>query len=649
MARNHLVLTWLLGVFAGHCFLTHTFAEGTDMDTEFTGFRVTAADTATLDQLPGPLPHTTGLQAVAASGASIGLQAGIDVSERGMFSLWVHIDQRYHGRVDPQIEFYRETLVDGSIQLEVTSYDDMLQFAFSGHGPGISFVLPSAPGPGWYHLAFVWDAEKGQRDAFLNGTRVRPMPPARAWEAPRLERLKLYPHRFAVSGVRLQAGTPTMHDLRTMVTSTYWGAADHLLGAREPAPFVIDAMKGALVHENPLARKDDTSDWVMEGPGVPSFEDGWMRLYSSMAGQGGHFVYWCPIATPEDYIVEWDFQVLNPHLAIIFFSATAPDNLSLFDPSLRPREGVFTRYLRGEIDAYHISYFSPNRISVNLRKNHGFFLPAVGPHWIDPDSTDVHRIQLMNNGGHIQLAIDGRVAIDFFDNGQTYGPAFAGGHIAFRQMQHLDARYRNLRIYEVAEAHRPAPADRPPVGRMPRPEEMPPASVINRLGPGPALTARFPLPAEDWAFQLDPERVGRDAGWYRPDWDESEWGKIRTGMPWQEAGHAYVGVAWYRRVVEFPAVEKPDAAAAVLDFQGVDESAWVWVNGHFVGAHDLGSVGWDRPFSLDISEHIRWDAPNHIAVQAMNTAGLGGIYEPITLLIYHKAGDAEAADSVPGK
>ncbi len=614
-----------------------TWTYGGTMQEEFSGVRMVAEELSGWLSVPGPLPHTTGWQPTGEGAAPVALAMETDTAARGSFSLWIRTDQRYHGRVDSRIETYREFLVDGCIRLEIISYDDMLRLAFSGRGPALNFMLPSLPGPGWYHLAYVWDAAKGERQIYLNGTPVVPATTVPEWDAAPVNELRLNPGRFAVSGVRLQAEPLTTQALRRIVTATYWGSVDYLLAARAPGPYVIEEQKGRLIHENPLARETDAADWVMEGPGVTSFEDGWMRLYSSRAGQGGHFVYWCPVTTPEDYVVEWDFQVIHPHLAIIFFSATAPDGLSLFDPSLRSREGVFTRYLRGDIDAYHISFFAGHRPVVNMRKNHGFFLTALGRHAIPPDSTDVHRVQLMKNGGHIQLAVDGEVAIDFFDDGRTYGPGFGGGLIAFRQMQYMDARYRNLRIYEVDAAYRPAPSDRPPVGRMPRPEDQPPASVNERLGGPVQSVGHHPVPADGWRFLLDPQRAGEDDGWYHPDFNDDDWGEIRTGIPWQEAGHDYVGAAWYRRRIEVPAVPDPAAAAAVLEFQGVDESAWVWVNGHYVGAHDLGSAGWDRPFQLDISEQVQWGAPNQLTIKAMNTAGLGGIYEPIVLRIYHAA------------
>ena len=90
-----------------------------------------------------------------------------------------------------------------------------------------------------------------------------------------------------------------------------------------------------------------------------------------------------------------------------------------------------------------------------------------------------------------------------------------------------------------------------------------------------------------------------------------------------------MGVSWYRRVIELPA--KPELNAVEIQFGGVDESTWVWVNGVYVGAHDIGPDGWDEPFSLDITGEVTWGAANLIVVRAMSTKGNGGIWKPVAI------------------
>jgi len=139
----------------------------------------------------------------------------------------------------------------------------------------------------------------------------------------------------------------------------------------------------------------------------------------------------------------------------------------------------------------------------------------------------------------------------------------------------------------------------------------------------------IPLPKDDWRFALDSLRAGHKQGWYEPGFDDSGWETIDIEQAWGEAGYDYIGVTWYRRSIEI----SPEAEHLTVDlhFGGVDESAWVWLNGVYVGQHDIGPSGWNDPFRLDITEEIRWGATNHITVRAMNTAHAGGIWKPVTL------------------
>jgi hypothetical protein len=66
-------------------------------------------------------------------------------------------------------------------------------------------------------------------------------------------------------------------------------------------------------------------------------------------------------------------------------------------------------------------------------------------------------------------------------------------------------------------------------------------------------------------------------------------------------------------------------------FGGVDECAWVWINGKYAGDHDIGPNGWNVPFYLDITDLLNWGGKNQITVRAMNTAHAGGIWRPVTI------------------
>lgn len=140
------------------------------------------------------------------------------------------------------------------------------------------------------------------------------------------------------------------------------------------------------------------------------------------------------------------------------------------------------------------------------------------------------------------------------------------------------------------------------------------------------VAATVPLPRDGWRFRVDPTREGHVQKWFEPAYDDAHWSDMQIEAPWM-AG--YIGVGWYRRTIDLPA--RPDSLAAEMVFGGVDECAWVWVNGVYVGGQDIGPEGWNQPFRVDVTRELRWGEPNQITVRAMNTAAAGGIWRPVRI------------------
>ncbi len=141
----------------------------------------------------------------------------------------------------------------------------------------------------------------------------------------------------------------------------------------------------------------------------------------------------------------------------------------------------------------------------------------------------------------------------------------------------------------------------------------------------------IPLPREGWRFATDPMGDGHLKKWYEADFDDSSWKTIAIEETWEKAGYEYDGFAWYRRTVELPPRPEGTLNAVEIACDGVDECAWVWVNGVYVGQHDLGTAGWDRPFTLDITDAVRWGQPNQITIRVLDTAYAGGIWKPVRI------------------
>lgn len=141
----------------------------------------------------------------------------------------------------------------------------------------------------------------------------------------------------------------------------------------------------------------------------------------------------------------------------------------------------------------------------------------------------------------------------------------------------------------------------------------------------------IPLPKDGWRFQTDPREDGHQHKWYEVGYDDSNWPLIQIASAWEEQGYNYDGVAWYRGTFTLPA--KPECLGVEIAFEGVDEVAWVWINGQYVGQHDLGKEGWDKPFALDVTKELKWGQSNQITVRVYDSAFAGGIWKPVSIQV----------------
>ncbi len=152
---------------------------------------------------------------------------------------------------------------------------------------------------------------------------------------------------------------------------------------------------------------------------------------------------------------------------------------------------------------------------------------------------------------------------------------------------------------------------------------------------------RLPDP---WRFQWDPEDRGVKEKWFAEDADTSKWLAISTDGPWevqpvgkqwrQKHGADYDGFAWYRTTFEVARdASKPRVR---LVFGAVDEACVIWVNGQKLLERPYPYKGdpdsWQKAFDLDITDAVRYDRPNTVAVRVEDNAGAGGVWRRVWLV-----------------
>jgi len=161
------------------------------------------------------------------------------------------------------------------------------------------------------------------------------------------------------------------------------------------------------------------------------------------------------------------------------------------------------------------------------------------------------------------------------------------------------ARWLSTAFLALALALRSAAADNAPPSSA-----APPAARS-------ADTGWLSLDGDAWAVAPDPANAGCAAAWWTSPQPDAK--PVRVPGIFQEALPGYHGVAWYWR--EFVPPRNPyPGGRCLLRFHAVDYLAEVWLNGKPVGGHEGG----ETPFTLDITDAVRSEAPNQLAVRVLN-------------------------------
>lgn len=141
-----------------------------------------------------------------------------------------------------------------------------------------------------------------------------------------------------------------------------------------------------------------------------------------------------------------------------------------------------------------------------------------------------------------------------------------------------------------------------------------------------ALAGERRLLDSGWRFHR-----GDAAGAEAPEFDDRSWRRVDLPHDWSVesppakdalsaggGGYHVTGVGWYRLELPLEASKlrpHPPSTVIRLEFEGVYRNAQVWFNGHLLGGHAYGYT----PFSLDVTDHVRFDRPNVVAVRVDNS------------------------------
>jgi hypothetical protein len=208
------------------------------------------------------------------------------------------------------------------------------------------------------------------------------------------------------------------------------------------------------IYESAFNDSSDLKDWLLEGGKQMSIANGNLILESDAKDDKNHLVCWLKKEAPADFLLEFTLRPRDRKngLTIVFFSARGIKGESIFDPSLKPRNGTYEQYRQGDIKCYHVSYWAAGRETANMRKSPGFFLVAEGRDLVYQAPNDVFQtVRIYKRGGNIRVIVGDVVALAYDDDGVTYGPVYDhAGWIGLRQMgKTRSCEYGHLKLYPL--------------------------------------------------------------------------------------------------------------------------------------------------------------------------------------------------------
>lgn len=208
------------------------------------------------------------------------------------------------------------------------------------------------------------------------------------------------------------------------------------------------------IYESSFKDSSALKDWLLEGGKQMRIADGNLILESDAKKEKNHLVCWLKKEAPADFLLEFTMRPMDRKdgLNIVFFSARGIKGESIFDPSLKPRDGTYEQYRNGDIKCYHVSFWAAGRETANMRKSPGFFLVAEGRDLIYQAPIDVFQtVRIYKRGGNIRVIVDDMVALAYDDDGVTYGPVYDhAGWIGLRQMgKTRSCEYGHVTLYPL--------------------------------------------------------------------------------------------------------------------------------------------------------------------------------------------------------
>ncbi len=420
------------------------------------------SDSSRLKMIDGHKPESVGIYSVR---NSILTKARLPepISDEGTVALWIRPGKDYQTGIDTPTNTLKILEIENLCSFEFEQSPSTLDFVWRwDKSEGNTqyhdqhMLTPKLYGGDWIQIVFRWSAEENIFSSYINGIPYKQNQELMSLNNPVGERLILHVSDFAFSEMMISDRLFEGRELERLLDVDENRLLRQTLGQERTQKIYYDDIQGDLLYSNPLREPKDIRGWHPEGEARISFDNGLILESADPEGERthGNIVLWCGEDMPASFIAKWKFEPLSEHaLAMVFFAARGKNGKNIYDSSIAARDGTFSQYVYGDINSYHINYYTNTpysaRTNCSLWKNAGFYLADYGPAVVDPDVSDTYTATLIKYGNYISMAINSWIVISFIDDGERFGDVLTWGKIGFRQMKWTKMRYSDLEVYGV--------------------------------------------------------------------------------------------------------------------------------------------------------------------------------------------------------
>ena len=117
---------------------------------------------------------------------------------------------------------------------------------------------------------------------------------------------------------------------------------------------------------------------------------------------------------------------------------------------------------------------------------------------------------------------------------------------------------------------------------------------------------------DDWHVYVDYNDSGEENEWYTGFLGNGK----TVSLPYDTAQDAWTSVIWFSNIFKAD-LGLQEGQRVVIDFEGVQYYAKIWLNGNYIGDHEGGVEG----FSFDVTDYIRDGEDNLLALRLYTPRG----------------------------